>query len=245
MTPRAPWFPSLGAEAPLAGVQVRQTLALGLVPLGIALLLMAAGAPDWPAPGLWAGAGLVLGGMVALGALWRRAGGRRLRGYSTTHFLVRYLFIVLCPVLLWIVFGKTILALAGGGPPILLGLMLLTYPAVRILRERIDADPARPSRLPLAYIACRQFEIALGILALAGTLTGAILDANRDYPTDPAALLIVIWLLALLAVLACGVVGYAQGVAWAGPPRPPQALDDEPPPAAPPKNPLRFGSEKF
>ena len=38
---RAPLFLDLGAEAPLASVQLRQTLAFGLVPLGLALLLTA------------------------------------------------------------------------------------------------------------------------------------------------------------------------------------------------------------
>lgn len=244
MKPREPWFPSLGAGAPLAAVQLRQTLALGLVPLGIALLLMAAESPDWPSPGLWTGAGLVLGGMGLLGGLFRKSGRRHLRGYSTTHFLVRYLFIVLCPALLWVVFGPTILALAGALPPILLGLMLLTYPAGRILRERAEVSPTRTPHIETAYIACRQTEIGLGILALAGTVSGAILDANRDYPTDPAPVLILIWVLAVLAVLACVVLGFAQGSDRFGPSRPPQALDDESPPPGP-REKLRFGSEKF
>lgn len=41
-------FPTLASNAALADVQVRQTLAMGLVPLGLALLLMAAMAPDPP-----------------------------------------------------------------------------------------------------------------------------------------------------------------------------------------------------
>ncbi|MDD3440806.1 MAG: hypothetical protein PHU50_05070, partial [Kiritimatiellae bacterium] len=59
-------FPSLASNAALADVQARQTLAMGLVPLGLALLLMAAMAPDRPLPGLWAGAGLALGGMALM-----------------------------------------------------------------------------------------------------------------------------------------------------------------------------------
>ena len=86
---RLPLFLALGAEAPLANVQVRQTLAFGLVPLGLALLLMAAGAPDWPAAGLWGGAAAALGGMALLWGLWRRSGGRPLRGYSLVHYLFR------------------------------------------------------------------------------------------------------------------------------------------------------------
>lgn len=245
MKPRAPWFPSLAAEAPLAAVQLRQTLALGLVPLGIALLLMAAGAPDWPSPGLWTGTGSVVAGMALLEGLWRKTARRHLRGYSTTHFLARYLFIVLCPLLLWIVFGPTILELAGVLPPVLLGLMLLAYPFGRILHERIGADPVLAPRLEMAYIALRQVEISLGILALAGMLSGAILDAHRDYPTDPAPVLILVWLLAVLAILVGVVIGYARGRGLSGPTRAPQALDDEPPPAAPRGAGTRFGSDRF
>lgn len=244
MKPRSPWFPSLGAEAPLAAVQLRQTLALGLVPLGIALLLMAAGAPDWPSAGLGAGAALVLGGMASLWGLWKASGRRHLKGYSTTHFLVRYLFIVLCPVLLWIVFGPLILEMAGVLPPVLMGLMVLAYPIGRILREKTWTAPARAPRLEMAYIVFRQVEISLGVLAGAGMVSGAILDAHRAYPTDPAPALILVWVLAVLAVLACVVLGVAQGSAVSGPPRPPQALDDAPP-APGPREKLRFGSEKF
>lgn len=245
MKPRAPWFPSLAAEAPLAAVQLRQTLAMGLVPLGIALLLMAAGTPDWPSPGLWTGAGAVVAGMALLEGLWRKTARRPLRGYSTTHFLVRYLFIVLCPLLLWIVFGPTILELAGALPPVLLGLMLLAYPFGRMLHERIGADPVAAPRLERAYLAIRQAEIALGILALAGMLSGAILDAHRNYPTDPTPALILVWLLAAIAILVGAVIGYAQGHGLSGPTRPPQALDDEPPPAVPRGAKTRFGSERF
>jgi hypothetical protein len=244
MKARLPLFPSLGAETSLADVQMRQTLALGLVPLGLALLLIAAGAPERPPPGVWAGVGAVFGGMALLWGLWRRSGHRHLHGYSTVHFLVRYLFIVLCPGLLWIVFDAVILDLAGIFPPILFGLLLLIYPVSRVLRERVGPDPTRAPHVEMAHIVCQQIEMVLGVFALVGLVSGAILDANRDYPTDPTPLLLLLWMLALLAVLAGAVVGTAHWTRLYGKPRPPQPLDDESPPAAP-KNGIRFGSEKF
>ena len=244
MKARQPLFPSLCAEAPLADVQVRQTLAMGLVPLGIVLLLVATAAPQWPPPELWAGAGATLAGMALLGGLWRRSGRRHLRGFSTTHFLVRYLFIVLCPALLWIVFGATIREMAGILPPLLLGLLLLIYPASRVLRERAGPDPMRTPHVEMAHIVCQQIEMVLGVFALMGLITGAILDANQDYPTDPTPLLLFLWMVALLAVLAGVVLGAAHWARLFAKPRPPQLLDDAPPPADP-KNPLRFGSEQF
>jgi len=244
MKARPPLFPALGAGAELAEVQVRQTLAMGLVPLGIVLLLAAAGAPEWPSAGLWAGAGAALGGMGLLWILWRRSGHRHLRGFSTTHYLVRYLFVVLCPALLWIVFRDVIFELAGVFPSVLLGLLLLVHPAGRILRERVGPDPMQEPRFEMAHIACQQAEMVLGVFALMGLLTGAVRDANRDYPTDPAPLLLVLWLLALLVLLAGAVMGFAHWVRLFGKPSPPQPLDDEPPPA-PPGEGGRFGSEKF
>ena len=242
---REPWFASLGAAAALADLQLRQTLAMGLVPLGIALLLMAAGAPEWPSPALWTGAVTALAGMALLWGLWRKSGQRYLRGYSTTHFLVRYLFIVLCPVLLWIVFGEVILAMGGVFPPVLLGLLLLIYPASRILRERVGLDPTQAPHAEMAYLICRQIEIVLFAVAVMGLLSGAILDANRDYPTDPTPLLILLWILGFMAVLAGVVMGTAHWARLFGRRNPPQPLDDEPPPSKPPKSPLRFGSDRF
>ena len=246
MTLRPPLFPSLCAEAALADVQVRQTLAMGLVPLGIVLLLVAAKWPEWPAPGLWAGAIAAVGGMVGIEWLWRRSGHRRLRGYSTFHFLVRYLFVVLCPLALWLVFGETILELAGILPPILMGLLLLVYPVSRILRERVGADPRLAPRTEMAHIVCQQIEMVLGTFALVGLLSGAVLDAHKDYPTDPTPLLLVFWLLALIALLVGAVVGAAHWTRLYTTPRPPQPLDDPPPP--PPADPatrVNFGSDRF
>jgi len=244
MKTRTQAFPSLGAEADLAPVQVRQTLAMGLVPLGIVLLLVAAGTPEWPSAGLWIGAGLILGGIALLEILWRRSGHRYLRGFSTTHFLLRYLFIVLCPILLWIVFGEVVLELAGVGPPILLALLLLLYPVGRILRERVGADPMKTPRIEMARITCQQIEMILFVFAFAGLLSGAVLDANKDYPTDPTALLLFFWLLALLTALAAAVLWGAHWIHLFGRPGPPQKLDDDPPPTAPQETP-RFGSDQF
>lgn len=244
MKPARPLFPSLCAEARLAPLQVRQTLAMGLVPLGIALLLMAAGVPDRPPPALWAGGGLVLAGMSLMWGLWRRSGHRRRCGFSTVHFLIRYLFVVLCPLLLWIVFGETILDLAGIVPPILLILLLLVYPVSRILRERVGPDPLAAPHVEMAYIVCRQIEMVLGVFALIGLVSGAVLDANREYPTDPTPLLLLLWMLALLAVLAGAVLGTAHWIRLFGKRQPPQALDDPAPPADFPARPP-FGSENF
>ena len=124
MKARGPLFPSLGAETALADVQMRQTLALGLVPLGLVLLLFAAAAPDAPPWSVWVAGGLALGGLAVLAGMWRRAGRRYLRGYSTTHFLIRYLFVILCPSAVDCV-RATILELGGLFPPLLLALLLL------------------------------------------------------------------------------------------------------------------------
>ena len=244
MSEYRPLFPSLCAEAPLADVQVRQTLAMGLVPLGVVLLLTAARAPEPPLPSLWAGMGATLGGMALLWGVWRRTGRRRRCGFSTLHFLIRYLFIVLCPALLWIVFGDMILEMAGIFPPVLLGLLVLLYPVSRILRERVGPDPALAPHVEMAHLLCQQIEMVLGVFAFMGLVSGAVLDANRDYPTDPTPLLLLFWLLALMALLAGAVIGTAHWARLFGSSRPPQPLDDDPPPA-PPKKPLRVGSDQF
>lgn len=236
-------FPSLGSDAALADVQVRQTLAMGLLPIGIVLLLAAAGAPDWPSPGLWAGAGFALGGMGLVWGLWRRSGRRYLRGFSTVHFLVRYLFVVLCPALLWIVFGEVIIALAGFFPPLMLGLLLLLYPVGRILHERAGPDTLANPRWEMARILCREVQTVLFVLALFGMLSGAVVEAHRDYPTDPTPLLLFLWILALLVVLISVVLAMAHWQRLLGKRDLVQPLDDEGPP--PSREPVRFGSDRF
>ena len=242
---RPPLFPALGAESPLAAVQLRQTLALGLVPLGLGLLLLAAVAPDWPPAGLWLGTGAVPAGMATLWILWRRAARNRLYGYSTAHFLVRYLFVVLCPALLWFAFGATMLDLAGALPPILFGLLLVIHPVGRILHARVGPDPQGAPRLEMAYILCRQIEMVLLVFSLAGLLSGTIVEANRDYPTDPFPVLVAIWLLALLGLLAGAVMGFAHWAQLFRRRKPPQTLDDPAPPPPDPDRVVRFGSDRF
>lgn len=244
MSKHATRFPSLAADAQLADVQVRQTLAMGLVPLGLSALLAAAAFPEAPGPGLWVGAGLAAGGMGLLWWLWRKSGGRSLRGFSTTHFLVRYGLVLLCPALLWQAFGELALEMAGPAPPVLVGGLLLLYPVGRILGERTGEGGPGGARTALACVVCRQLQAALGTVAAATGLSGAIVDAHRDYPTDPTPLLMVIWMLALVVVLAAAAGAAAEWSRLYGKPRTPQALDDFPP-AEGAKNPVNFGSDRF
>ena len=239
-----PLFPSLSAEASLADVQVRQTLAMGLVPMGIAGLMIAMTAPNWPPVGLWLGTAIGLGAMVMLWKLFRRSGGHYLRGFSTLHFAVRYLFLVLCPGLMWTVYGKTVLDISGLLPPILVGLLLLIYPVGRILREQLGPDPAQTPRLEMACILCQQVEMVLAVIAVIGILTGAILDANKDLPTDPTAILLFLWMLPVLTVLGAAVLVAAHWIRLFGKVDHPQSLDD-PPAKTESKTLLHFGSEKF
>ena len=186
--------------------------------------------------------------MALLWGLWRRSGHRHLRGFSTTHFLIRYLFIVLCPVLLWIVFGdddprdgRRHAAHSAG--PAAAGLSGQPHPA-RTGRAG-SAGRRRISKWPI--IVCQQIEMVLGVFALVGLISGADsrcqprLSDGSDPPADRA--------------LAAGAAGaswpaWCSGVAhWArlfGQRRPPQPLDDDRRPPAAPQGPgPRFGSEKF
>lgn len=238
-------FPSLAAEAALADVQLHQTLALGLVPLGIVVLLFAAVAPEWPSPVIWAGGAATLGGMGLLWIWWRRAGRCYQPGYSTAHFLVRYLFIVLCPVLLWIGFGRAIFDMAGMVLPCLLGVLLVLYPFGRILHERVGPDPRLAPRLTAAYMVCQQVEMILLVAAILILISRAALDARTDEPNDPTPLLLVLlWMLAVMGILAGVVLAVAKWHRLFGRCNLPERLDDPAPPV--PAGPcLKFGSDRF
>ena len=88
--------------------------------------------------------------------------------------------------------------------------------------------------------------MVLLVFSLVGLISGAVVDANEGYPTDPTALLLALWVLACMALLAGVVVSAAQWSQLFRRTGPPQPLDDLPPPtaadAAPPQ---RYGSEKF
>ena len=97
----------------------------------------------------------------------------------------------------------------------------------------------------MAYILCRQIEMVLLVFSLAGLLSGTIVEANRDYPTDPFPVLVAIWLLALLGLLAGAVMGFAHWAQLFRRRKPPQTLDDPAPPPPDPDRVVRFGSDRF
>ena len=241
--PSAPHFPTLGARAEAADLQVRQTLALGLLPLGIAFFLMAWMSPHPPSAGLWAGVVLTLFLMAAQYLLWHRARRRDFAAYSTLHFLIRYALLILCPWMVWAAFQSLILATSGILPPLLIGGLFFLYPIDRLIRERIAARPQQPPRLAFAHQLCVHSQVVLGVLAFGGIFTGAIIDAQEDYPTDPTMLLLFIWLVILLVLLATFLSLTARWQQLYTRDTPPQTLDD--PARPPPANPIRFGSDQF
>ena len=95
----------------------------------------------------------------------------------------------------------------------------------------------------MAYLICVQIEMVLGVFALVGVVSGAILDANRDYPTDPTPLFLLLWMLALIALLLGTVRSVAHWQQLFGG-KADQPLDD-PPAASPPKPGSHYGSERF
>ena len=243
MNPPSIHFPALAADARLAGHQRRQTQAMGLLPLGLSLLFMAAATPQRPPAGLWRGVAGAIGGMVLLEALWRAARRGGLRAYAIWHWLLRYAFIALCPLLLWFATGPAILEKTGPNPPLLLGGLLLLYPLGRVLAELARARPRPAPALRFALVVVRQLQIAVVALAAAGILLGVILEAQGDLPTDPTPIVLLISLLVTLVLLA-GVIQIVAGVRGDLPPAAPRpTLDDPPPP--PPENPVKYGSERF
>lgn len=242
-------FASLAPDAPspLPGLAYRQTLLLGLIPLGTALLLAAALYPDAPSTAFLA---TLAGGMVPLllfAALWPWAMRRpcRFRGAGVLHYLVRCTPAFLTPALLWLAFHRVLHETAGAWPLILIAVALVLHPVSRILHE--TASP----HLELARLWVRQTEVLLILLAILGLLSGAILEAHKDYPTDPTVLLLILWILGILLSVASLVLAAIQwqnlrgeiDTAYAPLSQP---LDDPPPPSSPAfPTPLEFHTDDF
>lgn len=246
--PSAPLFPALTPAAPLAWLPYRQTLALALVPLGTALLLAAALRPDRPTAAFVATLVGGLAPMLLFAALWpplvRR--GRTFPGAGLLHYLVRCIPAFLTPALLWMSFHRVLHETAGAWPLVIFAAAIVLHPAARILHE------AASPRLGLARLWVRQTEVLLALLGILGLLSGAILEAHKDYPTDPTVLLLVLWMIGILLCVASFVLASIQWQtlrARGAPEIPAQPIDDpDPEPDAAPDPsipPLDFHTDEF
>ena len=245
--PDAPLFAAFSPDAPppLPSLAYRQTLALALVPLGTAILLAAALYPDTPSTAFLC---TLAGGLLPLllfAALWPRAMrcSAAFRGAGLLHFLVRCIPALLTPALLWLAFHRVLHETAGAWPLILIASAFVLHPVSRILHE--TASP----RLELARLWVRQTEVLLVLLGILGLLSGAILEAHKDYPTDPTVLLLVLWILGILLFLASLVLSAIQWQTLRSRTAPdilPQLLDDPPSPDSPSTPPpLDFHTDEF
>ena len=238
------FFSSLSPAAPLPHLAYFHTLALALVPLGTALVLAAALLPDTPSPAFLS---TLAGGLlptILFALLWPLAL-RRKRPFPADgllHYLVRFAAIALTPVLLALSFDRVLNETAGAWPMILLAAAIVLHPVSRILHE--TASP----RLELARLWVRQTEVLLVLLAILGLLSGAILEAHKDYPTDPTVLLLLLWILGILLFVASLLLAAFQwqrlhGGDGTALPRPLDDPDPEPLPSSP--APLDFHTDEF
>ena len=244
--PPSPLFPDLVPSAPFATLPYRQTLALALIPLGTALLLAAALLPDTPPPAFLATLASGLSPMLLFAALWpclmRR--GKSFRGAGLLHYLLRCIPAFLTPALLWMAFHRVLHETAGAWPLVLFAVAIGLHPVSRILHE------ASSPHLELARLWVRQTEVLLALLGTLGLLSGAILEAHKDYPTDPTVLILILWMLGILLCVASLVLASIQWQTLRArtlPDLPEQSLDDPPPPDDPqPTTPaLNFRSDEF
>lgn len=222
-------FGALAPDAPLAGMAYRLTLLLALIPIGTALLLAAALLPETPSTGFLATLAGGLLPMILFAVSWPVAMRRRrsFRGAGLLHFFVRYVPAILTPGLLWLAFHRILHETAGAWPLILLAAAIVLHPISRILHEM--ASP----RFELARLWVRQTEVLLVLLAVLGLLSGSILEAHKDYPTDPTVLILLLWILGILLFFASILLAAFQwqrvrGNQDAGTSIPPQTLDDAP-----------------
>jgi hypothetical protein len=240
-----PLFPDLLPSAPLAVLPYRQTLALALVPLGTALLLAAALLPETPSAAFLMALSAGLLPTLLFAAIWPGLvhRGRTFPGAGLLHYLLRCVPILLTPALLWMAFHRVLHETAGAWPLVLLASAFVLHPVSRILHE------AGSPRLELARLWVRQTEVLLVLLGVLGLLSGAILEAHKDYPTDPTVLLLVLWMLGILLFVATLVLASIQWQtlrAGSVPGIPGQPLDDPPPPGDPSKPcTLDFHSDEF
>ncbi len=230
-------FPALHPAHETAPLQQAQTAAIGALPLGLALFFLAL---DAPGRERWAwGAAAALAVLAVHQAAWfglvRRLRGRpgRFGGLGLVHHLVRSFFFLLLPWMLWCACGGWLSEHGGAWPFAMLGILLALHPAERIARETAkNGSPVRMQVRETFVVA----EIWAGVATVAGLLSGAILEAHKDYPTDPTLLLLALWVVALLAAGAALLVlllrAAERGLLLAQSAN--QTLDDEPETPLPP-----------
>lgn len=243
-------FPRLLPAAAAARLEIAQTIAYALLPLGAALFLRAGG--YYTPGGLWAlHAILLVAGVMptVLVFAWRRT----LRHphalasrFSCLQYFFRYYAILLLVSLLLIFLAGIGMGAQGMWAFIFMLLGTAVFPITRVLRGGAAPlhDPLPPQRA-VRLAACHVLMFSAYTLAVATFLSGAILRANEAYPTDPTLLVLVFWLIATLLII-CSLTLFVNyiGVLYKKQ-RIHQPLDDPPPPAAAAAAPPRFHTDSF
>ena len=239
-------FPALHPAHPTASLQRWQTAAIGLLPPGLALFFLALDLPD---RGRWAwGAWAALAVVALHQAVWPRLI-RALRGrpgrfgwLGLVHHLVRSFFFLLLPWMAWCACGGLLDERGDVWPFAMFGILVALHPVERIAREAAKNGSPRRMQLRETVVVA---EIWAGLAGVAGLLSGAILEAHKDYPTDPTILLLALWVAALLAAGAALLVlllrGAERGLLFNEQTN--QPLDDEP--ETPPPPPERRPSDEY
>lgn len=239
-------FPALHPAHETAALQQAQTAAIGALPLALALVFLVL---DAPGRERWAwGAAAALAVLAVHQAAWfglvRRLRGRpgRFGGLGLAHYLVRSFFFLLLPWMMWSAWGGLLGERGDVWPFAMLGILVALHPAERIAREAAkNGSPLRMQVRETFVVA----EIWAGVAAVAGLLSGAILEAHKAYPTDPTLLLLALWVVALLAAGAALLVlllrAAERGFLLAQNAH--QTLDDEP--ENPPPPPERHPSDEY
>lgn len=185
--------------------ELRQTYAIGLLPLLIWLVLWMANWPRLPSPGATGLLGMTAGLLLCLWGAWNLEPGKwkHEQWCAHLHFATRYLLAGFSLLMLWWAIQSLGLVIPVW-VDIFAIVLILVWPLARFLHEFYDhPDKPLPPRQNMFQYALFLFRIAIGVWFVTGCINTIILELNRDYPTDPTAILVFFRALAGIITLAC------------------------------------------
>ncbi|OGV46236.1 MAG: hypothetical protein A2X46_18315 [Lentisphaerae bacterium GWF2_57_35] len=208
-------FQNYHMSSPTSMMHIRWVQRLGLIPISITIAMILANRTG-VGPGLWTALGLGVGLQLILwgcSRLYTTHEKRTLLGdalvrihdlwFPSLVFFIKYAFIAIALTVLWLTINELGFP-ASTWHYALFVLILIFLPIGQVLREVAGADPE--PRIEAWDNACRCLNTVLITIVAANLTCNLIVAQSSPYGTETDALVLMIWVLAILIMISSMIV---------------------------------------